>query len=195
MTQIMMTVVCYVTSGVGLTEFEAVWFLLGRVYHRGICHHRTLAADVKYIYLVQHYICVLWNDSVIQWPPVGLSFACEWRLVVAVIFKVVQNLNTLVTQGTILFITCLRTQNLVFQTTHMQHMVLCTGLSGVPDICSMFQTCGCSANIPIPSGKSTSAGPASWLQRLMGLCVSHLEVWRDAGFLQRACSISTARHS
>jgi len=46
MTQIMMAVVCYVASGAGLTEFEAVWFLLGRVYHRGICLHRTLAADV-----------------------------------------------------------------------------------------------------------------------------------------------------
>ena len=80
---------------------------------------------------------------------------------VAVIFKVVEDHNTVVTWATTLVITCLRTLNLVFETTHMWHMVLCTGFSGVPDICSMFQTCGCSTDIPIPSGKSTSAGPAS----------------------------------
>jgi len=38
---------------------------------------------------------------------------------VAVIIKVVEDLNTLVTQATTLVITCLRTLNLVFQTTHM----------------------------------------------------------------------------
>lgn len=98
------------------------------------------------------WCCVLGYDIILE---------KHFMSTVAVIFKVVENINTLVTQATTLFITCLRTSNLVFQTTHIQRMVLCTGLSGVPDICSMFQTCGCSTNIPIPSGKSTSAGPAS----------------------------------
>ena len=100
----------------------------------------------------EDWCCVLGYDTILEKHSVSR---------VAVIFKMVENLNTLVTQATTLFITCLRTPNLVFETTHMQHMVLCTGLSGVPDICSMFQTCGCSTDIPIPSGKSTSAGPAS----------------------------------
>lgn len=56
MTQIMMAVMCYVASGAGLMKFEAVLFLLSRLYHRGSCHHRTLAADVKYSCLIQHYI-------------------------------------------------------------------------------------------------------------------------------------------
>lgn len=80
---------------------------------------------------------------------------------VAVILKLVEYVNTVVTQTASLVITYLRTLNHILQTTHTQRMVLCTGLSGVPDICSMFQICGRSADIPIPSGKGTSAGPAS----------------------------------
>ena len=104
------------------------------------------------LHVSEDWCCVLGYDTILGKHSMSR---------VSVIFKVVEDRNSLVTQATTLVITCLRTPNLVFQTTHMQHMVLCTGLSGVPDICSMFQTCGCSANVPIPSDKSTSAGPAS----------------------------------
>lgn len=54
----------------------------------------------------EDWCCVLGYDTILEKHSMSR---------VAEIFKVVKNLNTLVTHATTLFITCLRTPNLVFQ--------------------------------------------------------------------------------